>query len=78
MLQTKCQPVKHVVVWGALGAALGIWQGLDIGLGLGSGLKMNSAEESTLCILIGLVKTLDTVITGPLFMLCSLTTLFTP
>ena len=44
-------------------------QEFDIGLGLGSRLKMNIAEECVLCILIGLVKTLNTVITGPLFML---------
>ena len=42
----------------------------DFGLGRGSRLKMNTAEECVLCILMGLVKTLNTVIMGPLFMLC--------
>ena len=44
---------------------LGIWQEFDIGLGQGSRLKMNTAEECVLCILMGLVKTLTTVILGP-------------
>jgi hypothetical protein len=37
---------------------------------------MNTAEECIFYILMGLVKTLNTAIMGPLFMLCSLTTLF--
>ena len=48
---------------------LGYWLGFDFGLGQGSRLKMNTAEECVLCILMGLVKTLNTVIMGPLFML---------
>ena len=54
-------------LWGLL---LGIWQEFDIGLGQGSRLKMNTSEECVVCILMGLVKTLNTVIRGPLFMLC--------
>ena len=54
-------------LWGLL---VGIGQEFDIGLGQGSRLKMNTAEECVLCILMGLVKTLNTVIMGPLFMLC--------
>lgn len=48
----------------------GIWQKFDFGLGQGNRLKMNTAEECVLCILMGLVKALNTVIMGPLFMLC--------
>ena len=55
--------------WGNL---LGIWQEFDIELEQGHRLKMNTAEECVLCILMGLVKTLNTVIMGPLFMLCLL------
>ena len=49
---------------------LGIWQEFDIGLGQGNRLKMNTAEKCVLCILMSLLKTLKTVIVGPLFMLC--------
>ena len=49
-------------LWGLL---VGIGQEFDIGLGPGSRLKMNTAEECVLCILMGLVKTLTTVILGP-------------
>ena len=74
-----------------LGLLLGIWQYFDIGLGYRSGfrqelilgqdsrsrLKMNTAEKCIIYIFTyGLVKTLNTVIMGPLFMLCSLTTQF--
>jgi hypothetical protein len=51
-------------------------QEFDIGLGHGSKLKMNTAEECVLCILIALVKSLNTVIMRPSPFICSLTTLF--
>lgn len=65
LLRIYCGCVESF--WGHL---LEIWQGFDIGLGQGSRLKMNRAEEYVLCILVGLVKTLNTVIQGPLFMPC--------
>lgn len=49
---------------------LGMWWEVDIGLGQGSRLKMNSAEECVICILMGFVKALNTIIMGPLFTLC--------
>ena len=52
--------------WGNL---LGIWQEFDIELEQGHRLKMNTAEKCVLCILMGLVKTLNTVILGSLLML---------
>lgn len=46
---------------------LGLWQEFDIELGQGSRLEMNTAVECVLCILMGLIKILSTVIKGPLF-----------
>ena len=54
--------------WGPL---LEIWQKSDFGLGLGSRFKMNTAEECALCIVMVLAEILNTVVIGPLFMLCS-------
>ena len=41
---------------------LGIWQEFVIGLGQGSRFKKNTAEECVLCIWMGLVKTLNTLL----------------
>jgi hypothetical protein len=77
-IKLEARMLQYIVqsFWGHL---LRLWQGFDIGLGLGSRLKMNTAEECVLCISMGLVKTLNTVIVGPFLMLCLfLTTLFVP
>ena len=58
------------LLWRAFEAASRNWQEFDFGLGgQGCRLRMNRVGECVLCILMGLVKTLNTVSMGPLFML---------
>jgi len=62
-LKAGCQITNVLVVCGELwGPILGIWQEFNIGLGQESRLKVNTVEEFILCIFMGLVKTLNTVI----------------